>query len=150
MPGQPGQGAADLPGSQVIRALLKRPHFDRADPGDRVPGRYRDRLVEVRALDYVVTADLLLGLGERSVSDQHLGGAQADRPRLADRLQVSTMHAQAVPDRLFGPGVGGGLHLRRLIGAQFDTLIDAMNQHVAHGSSGPVLDGSGWRSSRTS
>src|SRR5580693_1396295 len=106
MPGQPGQGAADLPGSQVIRALLKRPHFDRADPGDRVPGCHRDRLVEIRALDHVVAADLLLSLGERSVSDQYLGGAQAYRPRLADRLQVSTVHGHAVPDRLFDPGRG--------------------------------------------
>src|SRR5690348_5435377 len=116
-PGHPRRGAADLTGSQVIRALLKGPHFDRADPGDRVPGCYRDRLVEIRALDYVVAADLLFGLGERPVSDQHLRGAQAYRPRLADRLQVSTVHGHAVPDRVLDPGRGGGLHVRHMIGA---------------------------------
>src|SRR5436853_5766098 len=139
-----------------LRDLLRRSlPLPRLRPADRAPRRHSPRSPRrrlhnpphrARPRARTVTRDspptnlrpYPLSLGERSVSDQYLGGAQAYRPRLADRLQVSTVHGHAVPDRLFDPGRGGGLHLRRLTGAQLDTLIDAMNQHVAHGSSGPV------------
>src|SRR6266700_6255523 len=47
-----------------------RPDLDRAVPGGRVLGRDLDGLVQIGAVDYVIAGDLLLGLGERTVTDQ--------------------------------------------------------------------------------
>ena len=59
------------------RHSSKRPYLDGAVRGDRVLGRHLDRLVQVAGLDDVEAGDLLLGLGERAVGDQHLAVADA-------------------------------------------------------------------------
>jgi hypothetical protein len=54
------------------------PHFDRPVLGSGVPGRDLNRLVQAAALDDVEPADYLLGLGERTISDDRLPVADAD------------------------------------------------------------------------
>ena len=55
-----------------------------------------DRVVERLALDHVVAGQLLLGLGEGAVREQHLAAAHADGGRRARRLQLgaAAQHAR--------------------------------------------------------
>src|ERR1700730_3993501 len=70
---------------------LDRADFDRARPGGRVLGRDLDRLVQIGALDHVVASDLLLGLGEWPIADQHLAVADLHRGGVADVAEGVTV-----------------------------------------------------------
>ena len=69
-----GDGGLDL-GTHMFP---DRPHFDRCRAGARDLRRHLDGLVEVLAVDDVVAADLLLGLGERAVGGEHVAVPHAD------------------------------------------------------------------------
>jgi CubicO group peptidase (beta-lactamase class C family) len=59
---------------EAVRVLQGpyRPDLDLAEPGHRVRGGHLHGLLEAGALEHVVPADDLLGLGERPVADQDL------------------------------------------------------------------------------
>src|SRR5215471_13040830 len=75
----PGQRRTSL----LTRKVLQRAHLDRGDAGERMRGSHLDGRVQVRALDHVVPAHLLLGLRVRAVGDQHVAVADPDDPGLA-------------------------------------------------------------------
>src|SRR6185295_73621 len=62
------EAAGRTPDTGALGQRLYRPHFDRAPRAQgRNALRDRNRLVEVVALDQVITAELLFGFGERPV-----------------------------------------------------------------------------------
>src|SRR5262249_19035853 len=84
-----GRTAMDLGsvGSPLFRPL-DGSHFDHASRGQRRDARRdRNRLVAVFALDQVVTAQLLLGLGERSVRDDGFAIFLANGDRAGDPVE---------------------------------------------------------------
>src|SRR5215469_5805281 len=64
----PGQRRTSL----LTREVLKRAHLDRGGAGQRMRRGYLDGRIQVRALDHVVAAHLLLGLRVRAVGDQQV------------------------------------------------------------------------------
>src|SRR6185312_15076289 len=84
-PGRRRDVAGRVTSAEVLAVLPgDRADLDGPVPGARVLGRDLDGLVQVGAVDHVVAADLLFGLGERPVADQQFpiadphGGGVAD------------------------------------------------------------------------
>jgi hypothetical protein len=91
-----------------------------------------DGLVQVGALQDVEPGDLLLGLGERAVADQHLAATLADRGGVADRPEPLAQPPHPAAVHLGHPGLRVAAHLRALLGAELDALVHADQQHVPH------------------
>src|SRR5215207_7195644 len=117
-----------------LSSLPERPHLDRPVPGDGVPGRHLDRLVEVGAFDQVVAAHLLPGLGEGTVGEQYLLTAHTYGGGVAARPEARTTPQQPPTVHLLEPGeaLRIGPHLFRIL---HGGLVLADHQHVAHRSS---------------
>src|SRR6266550_5450389 len=64
------------------------PDLDRPGPSHRVSGRDLDRLLEAAALDDVEPADRLFAFDERTICDDGLSVADADRAGSAGRSQL--------------------------------------------------------------
>ena len=77
--------AATAASTSAAQHLPDRPHFDRPEPRAGDLRRDLDRLVEILAVDDVVAADLLLGLGERTVGGEHLAVAHPHGRRVGGR-----------------------------------------------------------------
>jgi len=83
--------------------LPERPDLDLAERRDRMRRGHQDRLVEGSALQHVVAADDLLGLGERPVADQHLAVPDGDRPGRARRREPVPVQPDAPRDHVVEP-----------------------------------------------
>ena len=117
VPGHPDQGGDDA--APLLRGTPRRPPPRRRrvscrrqngrtsiDPErwrDRVLGRDLDGLVQVGAVDDVVAGDLLLGLGERPVAEQHLAAADPYGRGVLGRAQLVTVEPDAGRVELVGP-----------------------------------------------
>src|SRR6266545_2893906 len=115
--------------------LHHRADLDRAVARPRDPGRDLDRLVEVLAVDQVVAAELLLGLGEGPVGGERLAAADLHGGRGAGRLErLAALHQAAVDDVLGELVVG--LVLGRALGlGEAGLLVAVDQQRVFHASS---------------
>src|SRR5215212_1907772 len=121
-----------IPPAICFRLLLpERPHLDAPEPRARGPGCHLDRLVEVLALDYVVAGDLLLGLGERAVGEQHLLLAHPHRGGVFGGAQAcpAPMYPPTVP--LLAPAPEPRVVIDAGRVRQAGTFV-ADHQHVAH------------------
>jgi len=81
----------------------KGPDLDRAVPGRGVRACDPERLLQVRAFDDVEAGDLLFRLGERTVGDEQLTIARADRRRVPRRLQPAPLQVHAARDGVGQP-----------------------------------------------
>src|SRR5262249_59659241 len=72
--------------------LPDRPHLDAAETRRRTARGGLDRLVQVPGLDQVISAELLLGLGERAVGGYNIAVADPHRGRGPDGLQAIEPH----------------------------------------------------------
>ena len=102
-------GVAQASARDVRRSaeLHDRPDLDPARPGAGDARGRVDRRVEVRRLDQVVAAEVLLGLGERPVGDDPPAVADGDRRGVDDGLE--RLAAQVLPARPQPVAVGGVL-----------------------------------------
>src|SRR5690348_4226906 len=137
-PGQAGDGTLPAWAGVTSAEVLAVFPGDRADldgpvPGARVLGRDLDGLVQVGAVDHVVAADLLLGLGERPVADQQFPIADPHGGGVADVAQPVAVQQHTAAIHLAEPvGVRGQPGRARGRGVAPGGLVDAMDQHVPH------------------
>ena len=81
-----------------------RPDLDLAEPGDRMRRGHLDGLFQAVALEHVVPADDLLGLGERPVADQDLTVAHQHRLGFLGGPQPVAVQSDAAGDHVVEPG----------------------------------------------
>src|SRR6516162_11854116 len=80
------------------------PDLDLAEPGHRMRGGYPHGLLQAGALEHVVPADDLLGLGERPVADQDLTVADQHGPGFLDGPEPVAVQPDAARDHVVEPG----------------------------------------------
>ena len=80
------------------------PDLDLAEPGDGMRRGHLDGLLQAAALEHVVPADDLLGLGERPVADQDLAVADQHRLGLLGGPEPVAVQPDAARDHVVEPG----------------------------------------------
>src|SRR5438874_7238237 len=120
-----------------------RPDLDLAEPGDGMRRGHRDGLLQAVALEHVVPADDLLGLGERTVADQNLAVAHQHRLGLLGGPEPVAVQPDAAGDHVIEPGkaphVVGVAVLRGIRGLVcYEAVrVDADQHHELHVVSDP-------------
>src|SRR5215472_14992797 len=123
----PGQRRTSL----LTREVSQRAHLDRGGAGQRMRRGYLDGRVQVRALDHVVAAHLLLGLRVRAVGDQTVAVTDPDDPGqgcIAERAAVQPYPPVA---HLVHPRPDGRQGDCAAVGRRF---VFPEHQHVPHGT----------------
>src|SRR6185437_4416087 len=121
------------------------PDLDLAEPGDGMRRGHLDGLLQAAALEHVVPADDLLGLGERPVADQDLAVAHQHRLGLLGGPEAVAVQPDAARGHVVEPGkaahVVGVTVLRRtrcrLFVAGEAARVDADQHHELHVISDP-------------
>jgi len=86
-----------------------RPDLDLAEPGYRMRGGHPDGLLQAGALQHVVPADDLLGLGERPVADQDLIVADQHGLGFLSGPEPVAVQPDAAGDHVVEPGKAPGV-----------------------------------------
>src|SRR5271168_358859 len=125
----------------------KWPDLEPAVPGDGMCRSHLDRLVDIRALQDVESADDFLGLGERPVTDDDFAVAHPNGLGRTRRLEPVAIQPDTASDHVIEPGKAPALtslaRFRPVIGIHGLIslelgLVDAYQHHELHLSS-PIL-----------
>src|SRR5271170_669319 len=127
-------GRENADGSVVPGSIPERSHLDLGGSRERMAGSYPDGRVKVGALDNVIAADLLFGLGKRPVRDQQLALTFTHDLGIADRAERSAVQPDPALGHLFHPRLDGNHHRRVVVRRHLSGLIDPEDQHVLHWS----------------
>src|SRR6185312_7450935 len=119
------------------------PDLDLAEPGDGMRRGHLDGLLQAAALEHVVPADDLLGLGERPVADQDLAVAHQHRLGLLGGPEAVAVQPDAARDHVVEPGKAARVvgvtvlrRIRRLVLGEA-ARVDADQHHELHVISDP-------------
>jgi CubicO group peptidase (beta-lactamase class C family) len=113
------------------------PDLDLAEPGHRVCGGHPDGLLQAGALEHVVPADDLLGLGERPVADQDLAVAHQHCLGFLSGPEPVAVQPDAAGDHVLEPGKAPGVVVVGVGGVRCLVVgelgrVDAHQHHELH------------------
>lgn len=129
-------GAGSIPGSIPVG-----PYLDLGGPGERMPGRYLDRRVQIGAVDDGIAADLLFRLRERAVGDQQFAVSHLHDRGFRRRAECAAAKQNPALGHLFHPRLDGDHHGRIVFCRRLAGLVDPEHQHALHGLRCPLRPG---------